>query len=150
MAMVKDRLIFEGKKMDAFEQRKSNREQKLRAKEKHAHRLSEKAKSKKQHMKDVDDWAKSAASNRIGGGKIRDNDDEYLGRMNGGGSNKKRQAMDNKFGFGGKKGRFKQNDAKSLNDMSGYNPKGNFSGGKKSGGSKRKGKRARDASKTRR
>ena len=36
MAMVKDRLIFESKKMEAFEQRKSNREQKLRAKEKHA------------------------------------------------------------------------------------------------------------------
>mmetsp|Transcript_22022 Transcript_22022/g.32159 ORF Transcript_22022/g.32159 Transcript_22022/m.32159 type:complete len:369 (+) Transcript_22022:56-1162(+) len=146
MAMVKDRLIFEGKKMDAFEQRKSNREQKLRAKEKHAHRLSEKAKSKRKHMDDVEDWAKSAASNRVGGGKIQENDDEYLGRMNG----KKRQGMDKKYGFGGKKGRFKQNDARSMNDMSSYNPKGNFSGGKKSAGSKRKGKRSRDATKAKR
>lgn len=139
MAKVKDRLIFEGKKMDAFEQRKSNKEQKLRAKEKHAHRLSEKAKTKKQHLRDVDDWATSAASNRAGGGKVRDDDNEYLSRM---GPNKDRQFADKKYGHGGKKGRFKQNDPKSKNDMSGYNPKGNFAGGKKTTGTKRKGKRS--------
>eukprot|EP00551_Chaetoceros_affinis_P008402 CAMPEP_0203671758 /NCGR_PEP_ID=MMETSP0090-20130426/7443_1 /ASSEMBLY_ACC=CAM_ASM_001088 /TAXON_ID=426623 /ORGANISM="Chaetoceros affinis, Strain CCMP159" /LENGTH=386 /DNA_ID=CAMNT_0050536895 /DNA_START=84 /DNA_END=1244 /DNA_ORIENTATION=- len=147
MAKVKDRLIFESKKMESFEQRKSNREQKLRAKEAHAHRLAEKAKSKKRHMQDVDDWAKSAASNRMGNNIVRDDDDEYLRQING--PNKKRQAMDRKYGYGGKQGRFKQNDRKSMNDMSGYNPKGNFAGGKK-GGTKRKGKRARDAVKARR
>lgn len=151
MAKVKDRLIYESKKMGAFEQRKSNREQKLRAKEAHSHRLEEKAKSKKRHMQDVEEWAKSAASNRVGGSMLRDDDDEYLNRMNGNnGPNKKRMAMNKKYGFGGKRGKFKQNDPKSMNDMSGYNPKGNFSGGKKSaGGGKRKGKRARDASKAR-
>jgi len=144
MSMVKDKLIFETKKMEAFEHRKSNREQKLRAKEKHAHRIDEKNKFKKQHMREVKDWADSAANNRAGGGRVRDNDNDYLNNM--GGPNKKRQAMDRKFGHGGKNGRFKQNDKKSMNDMSGYNPKGNFSGGNKSGGSgKRKGKRARDA-----
>ena len=150
MAKVKDRLIFETKKMESFEQRKTNREQKLRAKEAHAYRLSEKAKSKKRHMQDVDDWAKSAASNRVGNNMVRDDDDDYLNRMNGNGPNKKRIAMNKKYGFGGKTGRFKQNDRKSMNDMSGYNPKGNFAGGKKGGGSKRKGKRARDAAKARR
>ena len=149
MAKVKDRLIFESKKMDAFEQRKSNVEQKLRAKEAHAHRLSEKAKSKKRHMQDVDDWAKSAASKRIGNQIVHDDDDEYLSRMNGNGPNKKRIAMNKKYGYGGKRSRFKQNDKKSINDMSGYNPKGNFSGGKKAG-TKRKGKRARDAAKAKR
>lgn len=135
--------------MDAFEQRKSNREQKLRAKEKHAHRLAEKAKQKKQHLEDVQDWAKAAAFNRVGGGRVRDDDDEYLSRM--GGPNKKRQAADRKFGHGGKRGRFKQNDRKSMDDMSQYNPKGgNFVGGKKAGPNKRKGKRARDAAKSRR
>lgn len=144
MSMVKDKLIFETKKMEAFEQRKSNREQKLRAKEKHAHRIDEKNKYKKQHMREVQDWADSAANNRVGGGRVRDNDNDYLNNM--GGPNKKRQAMDRKFGHGGKRGRFKQNDRKSMNDMSGYNPRGNFSGGNKTGGSgKRKGKRARDA-----
>ncbi len=150
MAMVKDRLIFENKKMEAFEQRKSNREQKLRAKEKHAHRIAEKSKQKKQHLSDVQDWAKTAAYNRAGGGKVRDDDDEYLSRMNGG-PNRKREFADKKFGHGGKRGRFKQNDRKSLNDMSQYNPKGgNFAGGQKAGPSKRKGKRARDAAKSRR
>lgn len=152
MAMVKDRLIFEGKKMEAFEQRKSNRELKLRAKESHAHRIVEKAKAKKKHMQDVDDWAKNAASNRAGGGRVRDDDDDaYLNKM-GVGPNKKRQGMNSKYGFGGKSSRFKQNEKSSLNDMSGYNPRGGNGGmGKSSGGGdKRKGKRARDASKARR
>jgi len=152
MAMVKDRLIFEGKKMEAFEQRKSNRELKLRAKESHAHRIVEKAKAKKKHMQDVDDWAKNAASNRAGGGRIRDDDDDtYLNKM-GVGPNKKRQGMNSKYGYGGKSSRFKQNEKSSVNDMSGYNPRGGSGGmGKSSGGGdKRKGKRARDASKARR
>jgi rRNA-processing protein EBP2 len=147
MAKVKDRLIFEGKKMEAFESRKSNREQKLRSKEKHAHRIAEKSKAKKQHLRDVEDWAQSAASNRVGGGRVRDDDNDYLNSMNKG-PNKGRMAADKKFGFGGKRGRFKQHD--NNDDMSGYNPKGNFSGGKKATGNKRKGKRARDASKSRR
>lgn len=153
MAKVKDRLIFETKKMEAFEQRKSNQEQKLRAKEKHAHRLAEKAKVKRNHMKAVEDWAKDAQSNRLSGGRVHDNDDDYLSRMSGSGPNKKRIMANKKFGYGGKRGRFKQNDAKSMNDMSGFNPRGNFDGGRKSsaaGGKKRHGKRARDAAKSRR
>lgn len=149
MAQVKDRLIFESKKMESFEQRKSNKEQLLRAKEAHSHRLSEKAKSKKRHMQDVDDWAKSAASNRAGNNVVHDDDSGYLDRMNEG-PNKRRQAMDRKYGHGGKTGRFKQNSKKSMNDMSGFNPKGNFTGGQKGAGSKRQGKRARDSAKARR
>lgn len=170
MAKVKDRLIFETKKMEAFEQRKSNKEIKLRAKEARANKAIEKAKAKKNHMLAVDEWAKSAAANRIPGA-IRDDDDYHLSRLGsggrgggggGGGVNKKRQRADAKYGHGGKRGRFKQNDPKDLNDMSGYNPRGNFGGmGTKSGkaskgggggggGAKRKGKRARDAAKSRR
>ena len=70
MANVKDRLIFENKKIEAVAQRKSNKEQKLRAKESHANRLAEKAKRKKEHFQDLDDWASSAAKNR--GGALRD------------------------------------------------------------------------------
>ena len=158
MAKVKDRLIFETKKMEAVAQRKSNREQKLRSKESHANKLAEKSKRKKDHFKQVEDWAKNAASNR--GGALNDGDDDaYLARMGGaGGVNKKRQAADRKFGHGGKKGRFKQMDRKTLNDTSSFNPRGNFAGvgskktAKTSSGSgaKRQGKRARDAGRGRR
>lgn len=163
MAKVKDRLIFETKKMDAVAQRKSNKEQKLRGKEKQANKIAEKAKRKKDHFKAVDDWAKSAEQNR--GPATREDDKAYLGKMNAkrgwtdrdgnlqDGPNKKRMAADKKFGYGGKTGRFKQNDKKELNDMSSYNPKGNFSGsGSKSkggAGGKRQGKRARDATRSR-
>jgi rRNA-processing protein EBP2 len=152
MANVKDKLIFETKKMDAVAQRKSNKEQKLRAKESQSNKLQEKAKRKRDHFQDVEEWASSAAKNR--GEKLRDDDDDrYLNR----GPNKKRQFADKKFGFGGKNGRFKQNDRASMNDVSDYNPRGNFPGGMKRTGGKpkggagagRQGKRARDASKSR-
>ena len=156
-------MIFETKKMDAVAQRKSNKEQKLRSKEKHANKIAQKAKQKRDHFKAVDEWAKTAASSR--GGALREDDSAYLGQMekrrgwtdrDGNlqtGDNKKRAALDKKYGHGGKRGRFKQNDKKSLNDMSGFNPRGNFSGGSKSkggSGSNRKGKRARDAVRSRR
>ena len=148
MAKVKDKLIFETKKMDAVAQRKANRENKLRARESQANRLAEKAKKKKDHFKNVEEWANNAANNR--GGALRDDlDDMYLNNRS---SSKKRQAADRKYGFGGKRGRFKQNDRSTLNDVSGFNPRGNFAGGMKksakSGG--RQGKRARDAKRARR
>ena len=153
MAKVKDRLIFETKKMDAVAQRKSNREQKLRAKESHANRLAEKAKRKRDHFQQVEEWANSAARNR--GSALQDDaDDMFLNR----GPNKKRQKADRKFGFGGKRGRFKQNDRATLNDVSGFNPRGNFPGmgtkrsaqSKGGSGANRQGKRARDANRARR
>mmetsp|Transcript_27821 Transcript_27821/g.61269 ORF Transcript_27821/g.61269 Transcript_27821/m.61269 type:complete len:424 (-) Transcript_27821:61-1332(-) len=151
MSSVKDRLIFENKKIEAVAQRKSNKEQKLRAKESQSNRLAEKAKRKKEHFQEVEEWANSAAKNR--GGALRDDvDDHFLNnRYNGTGPSKKRQNADKKFGYGGKKGRFKQNDRKSMNDVSGYNPRGNFAGGmKKTGsGAGRSGKRARDAKRSR-
>lgn len=156
MARVKDRLIFETKKIDAVAQRKTNKEQKLRSKESVANKLAEKSKRKKDHFKQVDDWAQSAAANR--GRTLTDNDDGYLRSLNNGEGTKgkKRMIADKKYGFGGKKGRFKQNDPKDLNDMSGFNPRGNFAGvgtkktvQKSGSGSNRKGKRARDASRGR-
>merc|ERR1712238_307670 len=150
MAKVKDRLIFENKKIEAVAQRKSNKEQKLRAKESQTNRMAEKAKRKKDHFQEVEEWANSAAKNR-GGGLREEMDDHFLNnRNNRSGPNKKREAADRKFGFGDKKGRFKQNDRKSMNDMSGFNPRGNFAEGmkrtsKNGAGAERAGKRARDA-----
>lgn len=147
MARVKDRLIFETKKIDAVNQRKSNKEHKLRSKEAHANKIAEKAKRKKDHFKAVEDWTNSAE---------RGQDNRLMEALDGKkGPNKKRQLADKKYGFGGKRPRFKQNDPKSMNDMSGYNPRGNFSGGMKktskssNAGAGRKGKRARDASRSR-
>lgn len=156
MAKVKDKLIFETKKMEAVSQRKSNREQKLRANESRAHKLAEKAKRTKEHFKQVKEWASSVANNR--GGALQDGaDDAYLQRIGreSHGKSKKRQAADRKFGFGGKRGRFKQNDKKTLNDISSFNPRGNFGGmgtkktAKSGSGAQRKGKRARDAGRAR-
>lgn len=151
MAKVKDKLIFETKKMDAVAHRKSNREQKLRAKESQSNKVAEKAKRKRDHFQQVEEWANSAASNR--GGALQDDADEmYLNRK----PSQKRQIADKKFGFGGKRGRFKQNDRATLNDTSSFNPRGNFPGGmkrtaKSKGGSggNRQGKRARDANRSR-
>jgi rRNA-processing protein EBP2 len=163
MAIVKDRLIFENKKMEAVAQRKSNKEQKLRAKESQSNRLAEKSKRKREHFQQVEEWANSAARQR--GGALRDDMDEQFlngrnsNRYSGSGPSKKRQAADRKFGHGGKTGRFKQNDRQSMNDMSGFNPRGNFAGGMKrtaktkggaGAGAARAGKRARDAKRARR
>merc|ERR1711957_735684 len=107
-----------GKKMEAVERRKSNKEQMHMAKERHAHRLGEKARQKKEHMKSVDDWKKNAERGRgFLGGKVRDDDEEQLRSTFGDG--KKRTAANKQYGFGGKTGRFKQNDKRTLNDMSG-------------------------------
>jgi len=155
MANVKDRLIFENKKIEAVASRKSSKEQKLRAKESNSNRLAEKAKRKKDHFQEVEEWANSAAKQR--GGALRDDmDDHFLNNRNsGGGPGKKRQIADKKFGFGGKKGRFKQNDRKSMNDTSSFNPRGNFAEGMKKSakggaGAARTGKRARDAKRAKR
>jgi rRNA-processing protein EBP2 len=174
MARVKDRLIFENKKIEAVAQRKSNQEQKLRSKEAHSNKIAEKAKKKKDNLKAVDEWAQSAATKR--GGKYDDNDDKgFLKNLSSPssnkkndkkrpwtdrdgnlqmGPNKKRLAADKKYGYGKRQGRFKQNDPKEANDMSKFNPKGNFGGqGSKKGpggaGAKRQGKRARDANRSR-
>jgi rRNA-processing protein EBP2 len=145
MAMVKDRLIFENKKIDAVSQRKSNKEQKLRSKESAANKVAEKLKRKKDHFKELDDWAQNAKSNRGG----EEGGDKPF--------NKKRMAADKKYGHGGKKGRFKQSSSESKQDVSGFNPRGNFAGGQKKtsggggsgAGASRQGKRARDAGRSR-
>ena len=154
MAKVKDRLIFENKKIEAVAQRKSNREQKLRAKESRTNKVAEKAKRKREHFQEVEEWANSAARNR--GGALRDDADEKFLRGNNG-PNKKREAADRKYGFGGKRSRFKQNDKASINDVSGFNPRGNFPGmgtkksakSKSGSGADRSGKRAREAKRAR-
>ena len=146
MAKVKDRLLFESKKIEAFEKRKSNKEYKLRAKEARENKLMAKHKAKKDHMKAVSDWAKNAAENRVSGRVGDDDDEQYLSNMYSSGRKKQ--------GRGEKRMRYRPNDKRAMNDMSQFNPRGNFSGGtkssKKGNGTKRAGKRARDAARSRR
>lgn len=139
MAKIKDRLIYENKKMDAFAQRKANKEHKLHAKEAHSHKLAEKAKRKRQHMDALNNWQDT-------------NNDSLIFDET---KNKKRMAADKKYGHGGRRGRFKQTDPRDLNDMSSFRPKGSSGAGAKWQGSsgnnkKRQGKRARDAARSRR
>lgn len=142
MAKIKDRLIFETKKMEAVAMRKSNKEQKLRVKESQANRAAEKSKRKREHFKSLEDWQSSGAPGSR-------NDSALLNALEGTGPNKKRAAANKKYGFGGPRPRYKQNDRKDLNDTSSFNPRGNFPGGmKRTGKGKaghRPGKRARDA-----
>jgi rRNA-processing protein EBP2 len=128
----------------------------LRAKETQAQKQADKSKKKKEHFRAVEEWAETAASNR--GRRLPDKDDGaafFQQQRTNTTKSKKRQYYDQKYGFGGKRGRFKQNDPKTLNDPSGFNRNGNFGGmgsklTKKTGsGSNRPGKRARDASRKR-
>ena len=176
MAKIKDRLIFENKKISAFEQRKSNKDASVRAKEIKENKLKEKHADKKDNLDKVAKWAEEAKGDRLKG--IKDDDDAK--RMEKVGFNDKRnfkrEKADSKYGYGGnhKAGKFKKNmTSKELNDFSGYNPKGNFKDGMKStrgkgggferkggGGSKgkskggagadRQGKRARDSKRQKR
>lgn len=140
MAKVKDRLIFDNKRIEAVAKRKANKEHLLRAKESKANKVAEKSKRKKDHMRAVEEWANSAAANR---GRRLDEDDDIDARF---ANNRKRQNADKKYGYGGKRGRFKQNDPRNQDDFSDYFRSRNSDRKRKNGsGANRKGKRARDA-----
>ena len=156
MARIRDKLAFETQKMEAFEQRKRRDQQRKFAKEVHSNRLKERAEKKRETMNAIEDW-RNTARGRAG---IDDgDDDEIQGLLKSGekrrrgaglqGPNKKRQARDRKYGFGGPKRGAKRGDAKSLNDFSSFDPrKGKAT--KKGAGPKRAGKRARAAARSRR
>jgi Eukaryotic rRNA processing protein EBP2 len=57
---IKDKLIFEQQKMDAFQQRKDRTEQRKYAKEVGAERAKEKAARKKDALAAVDQWRKDS------------------------------------------------------------------------------------------
>jgi len=154
MRKVKDRLVFESKKINAFEQRKTNRETKLRSKENKNKALETKNEYKREHFRGLKSWEKDSKGR--GSGAINDGDDE--GRFkrffdNGDDNNPKRRAADRRYGSGAgkKKGHFKQADKKALNDFSDFkknNKKGK--GASSSSGDKRPGKRARDSKRQKR
>ncbi|CAN0024430.1 unnamed protein product [Pylaiella littoralis] len=160
MDKIKDKLIFEQQKMDAFEQRKARQEQRKYAKELNSNKVAEKSKRKKEGLEEIEQWKKGAKRQR--GGPLEDDDglDAVLaGNKKGsrgggpGGRNLKREGKDKKYGFGGKKREKGQSDPRSLNDLSDYNPKQGGSGrsrSKPAKGSNRPGKSVRTKNKNRR
>ena len=142
MAKVKDKLIFEQKKMEAFEQRKERQAQKKFSKARQADQVAEKSAAKKESIEALNKWRKDNKDRRkgaldddedaelqalMGGG----DDDEDGGR--GGGKNKKRkrdsgrdgsgpskrrEGLNKKYGFGGQKNKkATRNDGKGGGDV---------------------------------
>jgi len=149
MARVKDELIFQQKKMDAFEKRKERQHQLKYSKAVQAERLKQKAAQRKEALREARDLSKGADAARR---RLLGDDDagDPADALKGGGtpassprrapsrfkksSSRKQDAKDRKWGFGGRKRGAKRNDAKSIADMGDFRPKR----GKAAGPHKRK------------
>jgi len=125
MARIKDKLLLETKKMDAFEkrqQRESNRKYNKQIMEMKKKERSDKTKET------IEDFTKLRKKG-LSGEQIDEKVEKMLGRGQGerGKSEKsaKRKGMDKKYGGHAKEAmKNKLNDRKSFNDMTDYNPRG--------------------------
>jgi len=108
MAKIKDRLIYERKKMEATEKRKIAREKKLRVKDAYNCNTSKGKRSLSENnngLKDMNQYLtckrpRNRQSDAYNGGKLLNTNIRVR--------NKKRMDNNSKYGFGGKKRRFKQ------------------------------------------
>ncbi|KAJ4778577.1 rRNA processing protein EBP2 [Rhynchospora pubera] len=152
MLKIKDKLLFEKKKIEEAEERRKMRENKKIAKQVQAEKLREREKRKKDEIESVKKWrkqreregfVKGEKGNEVFG--FEDGEDEVYdkvrkkrpgvapGDRSGGknkGMSKAREKRDKKFGFGGRKALKKQNTAETTNDFRGFN-KGEMGGNKK-------------------
>lgn len=166
MAKVKDKLIYEQKKMTAVDERKKSQAHRKVAKEVQADKVKQRAQQKKETLDAVKQWKKRKNSdkNGLGGDDKDDAQLESIVAANNSSSNKRkrgsdhdsgapssskkprgngnvnrvREAKDKKFGFGGKKRFAKRNDKASTNDLSAF-PGGVRKGGPRTGGKSSKG-----------
>ncbi|GMF17777.1 unnamed protein product [Phytophthora lilii] len=134
MAKVKDKLIYEQKKITAVEERKKSQAHRKVAKEIQAEKVKERNQQKKDTLEAVKQWKKRKGNDKRGG--LKDDDDGELDNIIGGKRkhagndrgdaskkprvNKAREAKNAKFGFGGKRRHAKSNTKESTNDMSGF------------------------------
>ncbi|ETL41911.1 hypothetical protein F442_07446 [Phytophthora nicotianae P10297] len=134
MAKVKDKLIYEQKKITAVEERKKSQAHRKVAKEIQAEKIKERNQQKKDTLEAVKQWKKRKGNDKRGG--LKDDDDTELDsivsgkRKHAGGDrdgankkprvNKAREARNAKFGFGGKRRHAKSNTKESTNDMSSF------------------------------
>jgi rRNA-processing protein EBP2 len=131
MARVKERLLVEQKRIEAFEQRKNREQNRKFNKQLVEQKKQEKHSEQKQLLHEIDE-IKAGSSSAKGGkggkdGKRSASSDSRLSRVleDGPQQSRKRKVMDQKYGFGGRdKKRAKLNDKKSFNDMSEFNPRG--------------------------
>ncbi|RLN47085.1 hypothetical protein BBJ29_002501 [Phytophthora kernoviae] len=132
MAKVKDKLIYEQKKITAVEERKKSQAHRRVAKEIQAEKVKERNQQKKDTLEAVKQWKKRKGNDKRSG--LNDDDNDQLdsimsGKRKHGGNdrddpkkkprvNHKRESKDAKFGFGGKHRHAKSNTKDSTNDMS--------------------------------
>lgn len=129
MARVKDKLILETKKMDAFEKRRQRETNRKYNKQLQDMRKKEKSSKVKGEIEEFEKLRKSGVKREAmdekveallkgrGGRGVGDRDRQE--------KSEKRLKADRKYGSGVKeKMRSKLNDKKSFNDMSSYNPRG--------------------------
>ena len=127
MARVKDKLLFEQKKMSAVEARKKRQASASFGKQVAAERIKARAADKKATLDNIAAWRKQRGRNRNTGGSGGADDADIDAMLEGGGKreggggggkNFKRMGKDKKYGFGGKPKRFaKSNDAKSSKSL---------------------------------
>ena len=131
MAKIKDRLIFEQKKMEAFESRKQRQSQKKFAKARAADLEGAKSAAKKENIESLEKWRRDNKEKRKhSGGALEDGDAELDHLMEDAddkgipGKSRKRKNMDRKYGMGGVKNKkATRNDEKGLNNSRDFNPK---------------------------
>ncbi|OQS02771.1 rRNA-processing protein EBP2 [Thraustotheca clavata] len=161
MARVKDKLIYEQKKIAAVEERKKSQAHKKVAKELQSQKQKQRLQEKNDTLEAVKQWKKRKNTNNSGGKVVEDDDGSFDKMLEGAGKrkrdnddhgankrpkvNKKREAHDKKWGSGGKTRMDKKNSKKSTNDMSSFSRSRNNEGVGKRGakGGKRPGKMAR-------
>ncbi|KAF0693859.1 Aste57867_15201 [Aphanomyces stellatus] len=151
MARVKDKLIFEQKKINAVEERKKSQAHKKVAKELQSQKAKERLQEKNDTLDAVKQWKKRKNTNNASGVGEKDDDGSFEQMLEGSnkrkrdddkaGPNKKRnfkrEAANKKFGSGGKnKFTMKKNDRKSVNDFSQFKLGRNNEGVGKRGGGK--------------
>lgn len=137
MNRIKDKLIEEKKRMEAVQERKKQKEMQKFAKQVQSSKIQEKHKEKRQNMEEaarmrkfgasaggLDDGPEIARSLIPGINDVLKENRNKKGHFNKNElpkKSKKREAKDEKFGFGGKKKYVKSNDKESSSKMSGWN-----------------------------
>ncbi|OQR98146.1 kinesin-like protein [Achlya hypogyna] len=162
MARVKDKLIYEQKKIAAVEERKKSQAHKKVAKELQSQKAKQRLQEKNDTLDAVKQWKKRKNTNNSGGTVVEDDDGSFDKMLDGANKrkregddrgdnkrpkvNKKREAANKRWGSGGKTRADKKNSKKSTNDMSSFSRARNNDGvGKRAApkGAKRPGKMAR-------
>lgn len=147
MSRIKDRLLLEEKRIEAFEQRKNREQNRKFNKQLSLMKKQEQSKGEREVLNEI---------NKIKQNRDANSKEEKLERiLSTPQQSKKRKAMDKKYGYGGKGAkRAKINDQKSLNDTKDFNPRGGkfirrtSSSAKGKKGNNRPGKEARSKART--